>query len=147
MISSISNAMPPPPPGGGQQGASLSTDQLEGLNALLEGYDADATSAEDAAAIVEGIEELGITPGPALASAMADAGFDARAIGDQAGVGGPGQSAGGAGQTSSEALTALTTLLADQDISDMSDSDWAEIGAQMEELGYAREGALFNVRL
>lgn len=147
MISSVSQGTAFPPPGGPRSTESLTTDQLDGLNELLSSYDPSSTSEADAQAIVEGVKELGITPGAALESAMADAGFDARAIGDQAGVGGPPPRGGASGMESSETLSALSELLAEKDMTDMSESDWADIVSQLEALGFATDGSLFDIRV
>ena len=70
---------------------SLSSSQLETISSVLEDYDASNLSQSDAQSIVAAFEDAGIEPSAELASAMEEAGFDAREIGDLAG----GKSGGG----------------------------------------------------
>ena len=70
---------------------SLSSTQLETISSVLENYDTDNLSQSDAQSIIAAFEDAGIEPSAELASAMEEAGFDAREIGDLAG----GQSGGG----------------------------------------------------
>ncbi|KAB7883107.1 hypothetical protein GA417_13010 [Poseidonibacter ostreae] len=70
---------------------SLSSSQLETISSVLEDYDANNLSQSDAQSIVAAFEDAGIEPSAELASAMEEAGFDAREIGDLAG----GKSGGG----------------------------------------------------
>ncbi|MDB2562295.1 hypothetical protein N9X61_01685 [Sulfurimonas sp.] len=74
---------------------SLSTDQKALIEETLSQYDASSLSAEDAAAIVEAFSEAGINPSKALENAMSSSGFDAKEVGDLAGVG---ESGGGVAQ-------------------------------------------------
>ncbi|MCP3671663.1 MAG: hypothetical protein GY814_14785 [Gammaproteobacteria bacterium] len=116
MIDSISNtgmAMPPPPHGHG--GASLTDDQKQLITDTLSKFDADSLTESDATSIVSSFQEAGIQPGMELAQAMEAAGFDAKAVGDMAGVQGPppGGSQGQSGgiNISEELLEELYTLL------------------------------------
>lgn len=78
--------MPPPPPrSSGSQ--SLTDDQQAQITDILSQYSADELTEDDAKSIVESFSELGITPGKGLEEAMAASGFDAREVGDLAGVG------------------------------------------------------------
>ncbi len=76
---------------------SLSDNQLKTIEETLAQYDTDNLTESDAAAIVEAFSEAGIQPGRELESAMAEHGFDAKSVGELAGVEGKGsaQSAGG----------------------------------------------------
>ncbi len=67
--------------------SSLSDDQKSTLASILESYDNESISEEDAKAIVESMSDAGIMPGNALKTTMETLGFDAKAIGDLAGVG------------------------------------------------------------
>lgn len=60
---------------------SLSTTQLETVSSVLENYDSNNLSANDASSIVSVFQSAGIQPGRALESAMSAAGFDAKDIG------------------------------------------------------------------
>lgn len=71
-----------------KQTAKITEEQSEKLSELLSDYDADNLSDDDAQTIVTQVKELGITAGSELASALADAGFDAKELAEQAGIGG-----------------------------------------------------------
>lgn len=70
-----------------RQDAKMTDEQTDSLNALLEGYDAEALSDEDAQALVSDIQDLGIKPGSDLSAALSNFGVDARELADQAGIG------------------------------------------------------------
>lgn len=81
--SSMQAMMPQPQ----SQQSSLTTEQSQLIEDTLAEFDVDNLSAADAKSIVETFSEAGIQPGSGLEQAMSDAGFDARTIGDLAGVG------------------------------------------------------------
>jgi len=72
----------------------MTSDQKSQIEDILEQYSADSLSAEDALSIVKSFEELGITPGQKLEQVMADKGFDAKSVGEMAGLQGPGGEGG-----------------------------------------------------
>lgn len=74
-------APPPKPPQ-----ATLSDEQSETVQSILSNYDADSLSEEDAKAIMEQFKEAGIEPSKSLESVMSDAGFDAKQLGEIAGL-------------------------------------------------------------
>jgi len=74
--------------------STLTDAQLETISSTLEQYDSSNLSSEDASSIVEAFEEAGIQPSEALVTAMEAEGFDAKEVGNMAGVGGP-QGGGG----------------------------------------------------
>lgn len=74
--------MPPP-----RQDSKMTSEQSEKLSTLLESYDADSLSDKDAKNLVSEIQELGITPGSDLASALGASGINASALAEQAGIG------------------------------------------------------------
>lgn len=86
-ISSVGSGMtmPPPPPPKGEQ-ASLTEDQESLISEILSEYDSESLSESDALSIVESLSDAGIEPGKALEEAMSDLGFDAKTVGDLAGV-------------------------------------------------------------
>jgi hypothetical protein len=90
MVDSIGSASfrppPPPPPGSGGQ-SSLSEEQTSLIEETLSAYDANNLTESDAASIVDAFSEAGITPSSAFTDKLAEIGFDAREIGDLAGVG------------------------------------------------------------
>lgn len=85
MINSIgsSGSMPPPPPKNAQP---LTEEQQQLLTETLAEFDADNLTETDALSIIDTLSEAGIQPGKALESAMAELGFDAKSIGELAGV-------------------------------------------------------------
>lgn len=90
MINSVSGALPPAFAATTQKN-SLNAEQKELISETLKKYDVGNLTAEDAQAIVATFSAAGIRPSQELAAAIASEGFDARAIGDRAGVrpGGP----------------------------------------------------------
>lgn len=74
---------------------NLSSSQLDTVSSVLENYDASNLSQSDALEIVAAFKEAGIQPSSQLASAMEEAGFDAKEVGALAGAGGQGQAGGG----------------------------------------------------
>ncbi|KZN66886.1 hypothetical protein N478_18845 [Pseudoalteromonas luteoviolacea S4060-1] len=64
----------------------LSLEQTDTIKATLEQFDSQNLSEEDAKSIVETFKEAGIKPGKALAEQMSELGFDAKAVGELAGV-------------------------------------------------------------
>ena len=86
MINNISGGSMPSPPMQKPQSQPLTDDQLQTIESVLEEYEADNLSASDAKAIVELFKEADIRPGQSLSTAMSDAGFDAREVGELAGV-------------------------------------------------------------
>ncbi|NVJ97925.1 MAG: hypothetical protein HWE25_07225 [Alphaproteobacteria bacterium] len=133
----------PPPP------KPLSDDQKNLISETLSNYDPDNLTAEDAKAIATTFRDAGIQPGKELASAMEDAGFDAREVGELAGVKPPkgppppppqGQS------LNTEGLQAIEDILEDYDLSDLSEEDEEEILSAFEDAGLiGKEGSVFNL--
>ncbi len=90
MIDGISGGMMPMPPGGKQGGGSsnpLTDAQKATITETLEQFDASNLTEADAQSIVSAFSEAGIQPGREMAEAMSAAGFNAREVGDLAGVG------------------------------------------------------------
>ena len=87
MIDSISGGFRPPPPPRDNSSETITDEQSSLIEQTLSNYDAENLSAEDASSIVEAFSEAGIGPSPAFADALAEAGFDAKEIGDLANVG------------------------------------------------------------
>lgn len=84
--SAVSSAMQMPPP---KSQEKLSDDQRQLISETLEKFDAEALTEEDAQSIIAAFEAAGIEPGQEMAELMAEAGFDAKEVGDLAGVEGP----------------------------------------------------------
>lgn len=157
----ISGATPPPPPPQSQskQSSSLNEEQQALLTETLSQFDGDNLSATDAQSIVEAFSEAGLSPGKALADAMSEAGFDAKEVGDLAGVG-PAQEGSGAppqgpppsgsqGQGfTEEMLTTLESLLAEYEGKDLDSETIDSITATMEEIfGLDSSGRLLDVNV
>lgn len=89
MIDSIGSGFgPPPPPPQSKSGeASLSDEQTSLIEETLANFDSSSLSSDDAASIVSTFSEAGIEPSAEFAELLSEAGFDAREIGDLAGVG------------------------------------------------------------
>ena len=66
----------------------LSDEQKELVSSVLEGYDSDSLSQEDAIEIASAFADAGITPSRDLANTMASSGFSAHEVGELAGVAG-----------------------------------------------------------
>ena len=87
-ISSVSSSQVyQPQTSNASKSSSLSTDQQAFITDLLSQYDSESLSASDAKEIVKALQEAGIEPSKAMESTMAASGFDAKEIGDLAGVG------------------------------------------------------------
>jgi len=159
MMNSIDVGRMPTP--SGQAGATpLTPEQLSGLTKVLGTYDSQSLSQSDAKEIVSQVKDLGIAPGRGLATAMADAGFDARDIGrkarvDQDGPPSPPPGEGGPaaprGQTSGtinkEAIGALKLLIEGYAGNEITDGDWNDILTAMDDSGYDLSKTLLNVKL
>jgi len=73
----------------------LSDEQKDFVSSVLEGYDSDSLSQEDAVEIASAFQAAGIAPSRDLANTIADSGFSAHEIGELAGVTGGPAGAGG----------------------------------------------------
>ena len=64
--------------------SSLSVDQKNGIQSVLEKFDSKNLTASDAKKIVSEFTKLGVQPSKELATVMAASGFDAKEVGDLA---------------------------------------------------------------
>jgi hypothetical protein len=64
--------------------SSLSVDQKNGIQSVLEKFDSKNLTASDAKKIVSEFNKLGVQPSKELATVMAASGFDAKQVGDLA---------------------------------------------------------------
>jgi len=89
MVGSVSssNMIMPQQMSGVNNSNSLTESQLETISSVLNNYDSTNLSSEDASAIVEAFQAAGIQPSRELANAMSSEGFDAKEVGDLAGIG------------------------------------------------------------
>ena len=113
-----------------QQNNSLSLDQQELIEATLSNYDSSSLSQSDAAEIVSAFQDAGIEPSKELADTMESLGFDAKEVGDAAGVAGVagGQGGGGGGMPpppppSEEEFDEVSTLIESLFSTEDSDED------------------------
>lgn len=139
--------------------SSLSSDQRDLIEETLAEFNSDQLTQADALSITEIFADAGIQPSREFAQAMSDAGFDARTIGDLAGVGGPQQGGIQQGGTppppppsqglniSDEMLQSLNDLLNDYYSGDLTEdeqeSTLSSIMGILKET--APEGGLINV--
>jgi hypothetical protein len=155
MVSISGSTPPPPPPRQSSQETSLTEEQSTLISDTLSEYNVDNLSEADAQAIVDTFAEAGLTPGKEFADAIASAGFDAKEIGDLAGVGqSQDQSAGppppppqseGQGFTD-EMLTTLETLLSEYEGQGLDSDTIDSITSTMEDLfGLDKTGRLLDV--
>ncbi|MGB0468276.1 MAG: hypothetical protein ACPGF7_12215 [Pontibacterium sp.] len=136
---------------------SLSSDNLQLVEQTLAEFDPDNLTATDAVNIVEMFADAGIQPGQELASAMADAGFDAKSVGDLAGVEGPQQGGAPGGpppppstqslNISEDMLESLNELLSEYYSDDVTDEEKTEALSSIKEIFEltAPEGGLVDV--
>lgn len=75
--------------------SSLTDEESQFIQDLLEDYDAENLSSTDAQDIMQALKEGGIMPGAGLESALSDAGFDAKTLHDTAMEGMSGRGGGG----------------------------------------------------
>lgn len=66
--------------------SSLSSSQKETISSILNQYDSDNISESDAKSIVQSIEDAGFVPSPKLVNTIEELGFDAKEIGELAGL-------------------------------------------------------------
>lgn len=90
---------------------SLTSSQLETISSVLENYDADNLSENDAQSIVTAFQDAGIEPSSELASAMEEAGFDAQEVGGLAGGQGGGPAGGMPPPPPAEETDSISSLL------------------------------------
>jgi len=72
--------------GPAKQDKPLTEQQTQLVSETLSQYEMEQLTQEDAVEIVEAFKEAGVTPGKALAEAMAQFEFDARSVGELAGI-------------------------------------------------------------
>jgi len=92
MVDSISSAMMMPMMSSSNSSSSATTssltdEQTTTLTDILSNYDSESLTESEAQEIVTALSEAGIEPGAGLEEAMSETGFDARSVGDLAGVG------------------------------------------------------------
>ena len=147
---SISPSLQPPSTSPPASKSTLSDDQHNTILETLSSYDPENLTTEEAQSIVEAFSNAGIAPGRELASAMADAGFDAHGVGELAGNKPPnrpppppqGQNQG----FTEEMLSTLESLLEEYQGQDIDADVIDNITKKMQELfGLEPSGALIDI--
>jgi hypothetical protein len=152
MIGQIGGVMMPPARMAGID-TSMSDKQNTALSDVLKDYDVESLSDTDAKDIVAQIQELDIIPGADLASALGEAGIDPHELAEQAGIGGgqkrppPPPGEGGGNHVNTEAVAALTTLLADATDADSGEVDWVNVFSSLAEQGFDLSEPFVDIRL
>lgn len=143
---SESLAPPPKPP------RPLSDQQKALVSDTLANFDSESLSEEDAQSIVQAFKDAGIKPGRYLAEAVSELGFDAREIGELAGVerperkGPPPPPLPSEGNLNTEGLQQLQDIMDDYDLSELSQEDEEKILDAFEDAGLiGEEGSLFSL--
>lgn len=160
MVSNISgmSAMPQAMPQQSMQNKALTSEQQQLVSETLAEFDPDSMTEADAQTIVEIFAEAGIQPGASLADTMNESGFDARTVGDMAGIQGPeegnrppppppqGQGISQSLDISDELLSDLNELLNEYYSDDISDDDKATTLSSIQDIlkATAPEGGLIN---
>ena len=133
----------------------LTDDQATLISETLSEYDVNALTESDAQDIVAAFSEAGIEPGKALEEAMKESGFDAKNLGDLAGVG-PNESIHGNGappppqqvSMSSDMLDFLSEQLDKFSDDELTDENKESIMmAMQEEFGLEATDYLLNVQV
>ena len=151
MVNTIAGtAFPSPQATFSTSSTSLTVDQQQLISDTLAQYDADNLSQADARSIVETFSEAGINPGDGLRVAMEEAGFDAKAVGDTAGLQGPppqgGPRPGSEGVSlDEETLSELYALLDQYYGEDSTDEEKTGLLESISELLGSRENILNTV--
>ena len=142
------------------RGSSLSLEQQTLIEETLAKYNADSLSESDAKEIVEIFKDAGIEPSKEFASALSSVGFDAKEIGDLAGVsgnGGPGggRPAGGppppppsaSDEEEVDSIYDLLEALLDTDEEDETSSTTSTTSSMFTGTGYEEESSSFETVL
>ena len=134
----------------------LSTEQKDTISSILSEYDSSALSEQDAKEIVQALQDAGIRPSKDFANTLEAAGFDAREIGDLAGVSPPLRGEGGTppppkGENSAsvnqENIQLLQSILEQYtDLSNLSAQEEQELSDILLEAGLLEPGALINTQ-
>ncbi|TNE63221.1 MAG: hypothetical protein EP335_10125 [Alphaproteobacteria bacterium] len=125
----------------------LTGEQKSQISSILSNYDPENLSEDDAEAIVSALKDAGIRPGKGFDEAFEAAGFDAKEVGKLAGLEPPkdgpppgpppgegGEGAGAEG-VNAEGLQALKDLLADYDLTDLSDEEEESLLTALKDAG------------
>lgn len=143
-ISGSAGQRPPPPPPPAH--AKPSEEQLTALKELLEEYDAQSLTDDEAAALVSDIKELGIHPGKELGEVLTEAGFDPQELREQAGGSPSGPPPPPPPSVNSDAIALLTQLLEEHGQEDVSSDDIESIITKLTEAGFDTSKPLLDIQ-
>ena len=130
---------------------SLTQDQKNTIESVLNQFDPNNLSDEDAISIVSAFNDANIQASAELKNTMESFGFDARKVGEQAGV--ERQSNGGQGMPpppqnsgiNQENFELLQSILEQyEDLSKLSDQDKVNLSEELLQAGLLEPGALIN---
>ena len=135
----------------------LSDEQKETINTILSDFDSTALSEQDAKDIVSAFQEAGIHPSKDFADTLETAGFDARDIGELAGMAPPQRGEGGGppppAQDNDSAgvnqgnLQLLQSILEQYtDLSNLSAEDEQALSTSLLDAGLLEPGALIDTQ-
>ncbi|MCF2856408.1 hypothetical protein L1286_02910 [Pseudoalteromonas sp. SMS1] len=124
----------------------LTSEQSDTVKTTLAQFDAQNLSEEDAKSIVETFKEAGIQPSKALAEHMSELGFDAKSVGELAGVKPPRHPL--KGQASSavdleQAVDFLSKSLKEQDIDSLNEEQKQALFSELKSEFGLEEGSSF----
>ncbi len=125
-----------------QSSTSISDTQQKLIEETLAQYDADTLSERDALAIVDAFSAAGIRPGSELESLMSNAGFDAKKVGDLAGVGPNGPEARSINRSEFNDMVDLLSQLIDEALQE---SDGGQISEEQKQSIYETMAERFGV--
>jgi len=134
----------------------LSDEQKETINTILSDYDSAELSEQDAKDIVSAFQEAGIKPSKDFEVTLGTAGFDAREIGDLAGVAPPQRGENGAppiprdsesAGVNQDNLQLLQSILEQYtDLSNLSAEDEQTLSNSLLDAGLLEPGALIDTQ-
>ena len=148
-ISGVSMMRGMPPMTGMPKNDALSEEEKTELEKILEEYNAETLTEEDAQSIFDKFREAGIKPGQGMKTAVEEAGFDLGQFKPAGGrPQGPPPSPAGTGSSQSidlESLQSLQTILNQFDLADMSAEDEESLISQFQQAGLMNPGDLFTI--
>jgi hypothetical protein len=136
------------------RGASLSAEQVGTAESILEQYDPQSLTEEDAKSIVSAFKEAGLEPGSDLRQTVREAGFNGREILELSGIvdhrdgSKPPPLIATGNQVNNEALEQLQDILSHyEDLGDLNKQEQRELNVSLYKAGLLEPGALVTARL
>ncbi len=134
-----------------QKAQSLTESQKADVASILSDFDADNMTEESALAIMEAIKEAGYAPGPGLAQAITEAGFDPQEIGSfatqQQGPPPPPLPSDSLSSIDTEAFSQLMEILEQYDLANMTDEEEKTLLEQLQSNDRLFPGMLLNEKI